>query len=90
MTNIVTKKDGWFVSYLPRQNDISIVMGAALGKDVPVEQDETAIVRDRTYYILNGDWRDAYAKCERWADAVEVFKANIENISVWSDKPDAN
>ncbi len=87
MNNQVTKKDGWYISYLPEDNDpISLMMGAMVGIETP-DDGETAIKGDDEdgYLILVGDWREAYSKCDTFEQAVEVYKANIEQRSPWSE-----
>ena len=48
--------------------------------------DETALVIDGEYYILNGDFRDAYrlAAEDDLVKVVDVFEENREHESTWS------
>lgn len=77
--NYVLKGDGFHLSY----NETAYIFGANY-------RDETALIKDGNYYILNGDWREDYKKllaqgfeaCKKFFD-----KNNIgENASSWSTK----
>ena len=83
--NIYIDRGGWAISYLPKQPLTSLLLGAASGRDVPEEQDETALIHEGKYFILHGDWREAYAKCETFEQAYEVFEQKIEHLSPWSN-----
>lgn len=47
--------------------------------------EETALVINGKFYILEGDFRKHYSKCKTKADAIKVFKKNIKHISNWSN-----
>lgn len=84
MGNKVTNKAGWYISYLPGKGIADDVFGALAGIDTP-EGGETAITSGNGYLILVGDWQEAYAKCDTYEQAVEVYKANIDKRSPWSE-----
>ena len=81
--NIMLKGDGFHISY----NKDTDELGEFLRGDA---HQETALVKDGKYYILNGDWREDYEKllihgfevCKKFFD-----KNNIgNNTSTWSNK----
>lgn len=68
--NKVTHKDGYYISYNPWPS-------------IANEGEETAIVvpnRDNDmltkYYILIGDWREIYEKCDNLQQCLEIFMMN--------------
>jgi hypothetical protein len=69
----ITKCDGYFISYNPL-TDVG---------------PETALVVEKggnnKYYILLGDHREQYKKCESLADCKKYFRANTDLKSGWSD-----
>jgi hypothetical protein len=74
--NIQTKYEGWRVSYLPNQQSSILDLEDA-------GQDETALIIEGVgdYYILNGDWQEAYAGCAAVKEALELFLANYDAYS---------
>ncbi len=85
MDNKVTYKTGWYISYLAEARDhFSLAIGAVFGIDTP-EGGETAVTSGKYFLILVGDWQEAYSKCDTFEQAVEVYKANIDKRSPWSE-----
>jgi hypothetical protein len=72
--NVLTKYDGWAVSYLPDQSS-SIL---DFEKD---SQDETALLVGGSYFILNGDWQEHYAACVDFKEALRMFIINYGDFS---------
>jgi hypothetical protein len=72
--NVLTKYDGWAVSYLPDQSS-SIL---DFEKD---SQDETALLVGGGYFILNGNWQAQYAGCKNLGDALRMFIDNYGDYS---------
>jgi hypothetical protein len=74
--NIQTNYEGWRVSYLPNQQSSILDLEDA-------GQDETALIIDGVgdYYILNGDWQEAYAGCATVKQALELFIQNYDASS---------
>lgn len=84
MLNQVTEyDDDHYVSYLPDQGEadfFNVFTGASSG------QDETALVVKGQFFILNGDWREEYAKCSSLEERMELFEENKgEYGSLWSE-----
>lgn len=73
--NEVIRGEGYYVSYNP---------GPWLG-----ESDETALVKDDKFYILNGDWRKEYKEVngKGFDKAYEIFMGNLDKKSFWSNDP---
>lgn len=95
--NTVEAYDGFYVSFNPDPNpslDDGILapiieMGAALaGFDEAVA--ETALVKDKRFYILNGDHREAYRRLgpKGWPDCIQYFMDHIDEKSDWSNIPE--
>jgi hypothetical protein len=76
--NIQTKYEGWWVSYLPNQESSILDLEDA-------GQDETALIIEvdgvGDYYILNGNWQEAYAGCATVKEALELFIQNYDASS---------
>jgi len=81
--NEVTKYEGHHVSYLPEQDEVSLMLGSLLGFDTT--KDETALVVGTEFYILSGDWREEYSKVSTLEERLQIFIDNMkEHISPWS------
>ena len=80
-SNYVLRGDGFYISYNPRTSGYS----EAFAGDV---DEETALCKDETYFILNGDYRadyerlirDGYDACKRFYD-----KQPMSARSSWSE-----
>tara|TARA_R110000796_G_scaffold34290_1_gene88705 strand:+ start:2558 stop:2857 length:300 start_codon:yes stop_codon:yes gene_type:complete len=88
--NTQTNYEGWRVSYLPnQQSSINTVLDLE-----DAGQDETALIIDGVgdYYILNGDWQEAYAGCATVKEALELFLDNYDayRSSYSNSKKDAS
>ena len=80
-SNMILHGDGFYISY---------ATGAGLGRiglfTGDNSSDETALVIDGEYYILNGDFRKDYEKLvEEGAEACLSFFKKRDNVSSWSD-----
>lgn len=84
MSNKVTNKAGWYISYLPGKDIVDDMFDALVGIETPAGG-ETAITSGNGYLILVGDWQEAYSKCDTFEQAVGVYKANIDKRSPWSE-----
>lgn len=48
--------------------------------------DETALIINKHFFILNGDWIDEYKNCESRAEQVQLFKDNFdEHCGFWTE-----
>jgi len=80
--NVVLDGDGFFISYIPPNTALALEEWEADNGG-----DETALIIDGKYYILNGDAREAYEeRIHSIKECMEFFEANREgNISSWSN-----
>ena len=84
--NMLLEGKGFAISYLG--NADRGIMGGLFAGD---KEEETAILvtvaGERKYFILNGDYRDAYeAVIDEGLEAcLEIFRAHPEDKSSWSD-----
>jgi len=72
--NMVLQRKGYFISYNPCP---TIVM--------PGEGEETALVKDRKYFILLGDFRKQYEKLKTYTECKKFFNKNIKLRGFWSN-----
>lgn len=72
--NMVLQRKGYFISYNPNP-----------GIQVGGEGEETALVKDKKYYILLGDFRKQYTKLKTYKECKEFFKKNISKRGFWSN-----
>lgn len=83
--NEVLDGDGFYISYQP---DTAAGPFGAFFSGNGETLDETALVKDGKFFILNGDWREQYAELvpNGW-DACKSFfdKHADEHKSVWSN-----
>lgn len=80
--NYVNIRKGFYLSYNPITLDFTRPPG------------ETAIcigkIPNKNFFILNGDFRKQYDKCETLADCLKFFIKNESEVSIFSDsKEDA-
>ena len=82
--NLVLEGKGFALSYNPDTSFLGIFASDEGGSD------ETALIKEDTYYILNGDFREEYeAVFEQGFDAcLAVFKAHPDKVSSWSTGSD--
>jgi hypothetical protein len=79
--NSVLQGKGFFISYNPCPGGgISFFRGDNGG-------DETALVKDGSFYILNGDFRKQYEKLlpKGFKACKDFFLKNLDKVSSWSD-----
>lgn len=86
--NSIVEGEGYYLSYNPRIGSGLInVMGMALGIEDRSGDDETALYVESTnkWYILNGDFRKEYERCENLDECLLVYEAHKDNHrSDWS------
>lgn len=71
--------NGFKVSYVP---NTGYLISAFAGD----QDDETALLCDGKYYILNGDFRSQYKDCKTKKQAIAVFEKYAgESKSSWSN-----
>lgn len=46
---------------------------------------ETALMVDNKYFILNGDHRESYSKCNNLTECKSYFCTHQDQLSFWSD-----
>lgn len=79
---VIASGDGFYISYVPNP-------GIDLGLFQSDEgQPETALCQDGKYYILNGDFRDAYGPLilQGFAACKKFYDENASEHSSWSCK----
>ncbi|MBL4795828.1 MAG: hypothetical protein JKY50_00285 [Oleispira sp.] len=78
--NILTEGNGFTTSYLPNQ-DSSILSWE------DASQTETALlIKGEPMRILNGDWRELYAKCDGPKAAIKLYEAKkTEHASSYTE-----
>ena len=78
-SNEILQGEGFFVSYTPA----TLAGGFASDRG----GDETAIVSEGAYFILNGDHRRAYSKLvsKGLAICMAYFEGHQDQVSSWSD-----
>lgn len=81
--NEILERDGFHISFHPMPG------GGISGFHGDTAEGETAIVTGDKFYILNGDYRKQYEEAVTLDEAMEVFKANIEHMSSWSNSLDS-
>jgi len=90
-TNFVLKGKGFAISYNPKPNSTPMIasmdsfLGSMLGGGVGSE--ETALIKNGKYYILDGDFRKEYAKVflNGYTECKKIFTKNKECVSLFSD-----
>jgi len=83
--NQILLGDGFYVSYNGHAQE-----GVLYGLFAGDRNEETALVKDGKYFILNGDWRKHYERLfpDGWDTCFSFFKKrNKRYVSSWSDKP---
>lgn len=81
--NYIADGDGFFVSYRPTNTG---PLGGTIA-DCDTDEGETAIVKQREYYILNGDHREAYGPLitDGFDACKAYFDAHPDLVSSWSN-----
>ncbi len=98
-SNEVLQGEGYYISYCPNTNKEELgqllnILGSklTLGKFEADGRAETALciketeTTRRKFFILNGDFRKDYEKCQTVDDCFKVFRKNTKYRSNWSDK----
>lgn len=82
MGNLLAVGDGFKISYRGDARSL----GTTFSGDC---DDETAILHDRKYYILNGDFRAEYSALipHGYAACLAFFLSKPELRSTWSNEP---
>lgn len=83
--NYVVEGDGFYISYNPGDFVLDCFSADTGG-------DETALIKNGIFYILNGDWRTDYESLvtEGFEICLNFFKSKeTEHGSSWSTKVDA-
>ena len=81
MPSMILRKEGGNISYL---GDTSSTWGGRLFEGDDYGAGETAIIVNRKFYILNGDFRAVYEN-KTIAECLEFFAANQDKKSEWSN-----
>lgn len=81
--NHVIKKEDFYISYNPGTGKTFPMFAG----DGGVGSDETAIVKDGNFYILNGDFRKEYEEIvdQGFEACYKFFESKPELKSSWSD-----
>lgn len=69
-------KGNWRISYISQQTTAPLVRFVNAVAGINHDQDETAIVYNNQYFILNGDHCDQLAACSDIDEAMAYFRAN--------------
>lgn len=82
--NSILEGDGFFISFLPANNGLNQLMPGFASDD---GSDETAIIKDGNYYILNGDFREQYLMLvpHGFEKCLAFYNENINKQSSWAD-----
>lgn len=80
--NYVLRRDGFTISYNP---NTSAPGGFAMFAGDGGGGEETAICTPRSCYILNGDFRKAYAEAPNLDACLAIYRANPRLHSSWTD-----
>lgn len=81
--NSVMQGDGFYISYLPAGG-----MSMFGFWDSDGSGDETALVKDEKFLILNGDYRDEYEALvdKGYDECLKFYEKNSHKASSWSSK----
>lgn len=77
------KKETFFISYNPNTSN-TCGFGEVFAGDT---KDETALVKEDQFYILNGDWREDYEKLidKGFDECFKFYESKGEFKSSWSN-----
>lgn len=78
-----------FDPFAPPQNETIDLEGGYISYNPNTDTGaETAVVKDKAFMILLGDYRKEYKDCKTIFDAIKVFKQLVKDgakVSMWSN-----